>query len=493
MSEFPLLTLNVFLPSLGALLILLLFSSKEKNALLIKTTALVFSAGSFIISLYFYFYFSEGLFADYQFENKFTWFPQYNIHFHLGIDSISLPFILLSNFLVVISVLCSWNNIKFRLKAYMIAFLVLQTLIMGAFAAVDVILFYIFFESVLIPMFFIIGIWGGENRVYAAYKFFLYTLLGSVFMLIAIIYAYQISESANMVDMTGILSKVDLSVQRLIWLGFFISFAVKVPMLPFHTWLPDAHVQAPTAGSVVLAGVLLKMGGYGFLRLSLPMLPQASHYFFDFISVLSVTAIIYTSLLAFTQTNIKKLIAYSSIAHMGYVTIAIFSGNIYGIQGAIFQMVSHGLISAGLFLVVGMLSDRTHTKEISKYGGVASRMPNLAIIFAVLVLASIALPGTSGFIGEFMSLLSIYEISKFYTFFAATGMILGAVYMLYLYKRVMLGKGINNSLEDISALEMVVLIPILMLIIVFGVYPSVITGITEVAAGELAIYFQSFK
>ncbi|MCH9753975.1 MAG: NADH-quinone oxidoreductase subunit M [Alphaproteobacteria bacterium] len=493
MNEFPLLTLNVFLPSLGALIIALFFNAKDRNAFFIKATALVFSLCSFILSLYFYYSFSKGLFAEYQFENKFFWFPSYNINFHLGIDAISLPFILLSNFLVVISILYSWNNVKYRLKTYMISFLFLQTLVMGAFAAVDVILFYIFFESVLIPMFFIIGIWGGENKVYAAYKFFLYTLFGSIFMLIAIIYAYQISDSANMVDMTGILAKKSLNVQRLIWLGLFVSFAIKVPMIPLHTWLPDAHVQAPTAGSVMLAGVLLKMGGYGFLRLSLPMLPEASHYFFDFVAVLSVIAIIYASFLAFVQTNIKKLIAYSSIAHMGYVTIAIFSGNIYGLQGGIFQMISHGLVSAGLFLVVGMLSDRTNTKEISKYGGFASRMPNLAIIFALLVLASIALPGTSGFIGEFMSLISIYDINKFYTFLAATGMILGAVYMLYLYKRVMLGKNINNDILDINVMEKVVLLPIVILILLFGIYPSILTGITEVAAGELSIYFQSFK
>lgn len=493
MSGFPLLTLNVFLPSLGALFILLLSSSGKKNLSLIKSFALLFSSLSFVISLYFYFYFAESTLSGYQFEDKFDWFPAYNINFHLGIDAISMPLILLSNFLIVTSILYSWNSIKYRIKEYMIAFLVLQTLIMGAFAAVDIILFYIFFESVLIPMFFIIGIWGGENRVYAAYKFFLYTFLGSVFMLIAIIYAYHISESANMLDMKVILSKSNLNVQRIIWLAFFISFAVKIPMIPFHTWLPDAHVQAPTAGSVVLAGVLLKMGGYGFLRLSLPMLPQASHYFFDFIAVLSVIAIIYASLLAFVQTNIKKLIAYSSIAHMGYVTIAIFSGNIYGIQGSMFQMISHGLISAGLFLVVGMLSDRTKTKEISKYGGFASKMPNLAIIFAVLVLASIALPGTSGFIGEFMSLVSIYDISKFYTFFAATGMILGAVYMLYLYKRVMFGKSTNNNLKDVGILEVSVLTPILILIIVFGIYPNIVTEITKVAAGELSTYLKLFK
>jgi NADH-quinone oxidoreductase subunit M len=477
-ENLPLLTLHIFSPLLGALFIFL-FLRDEK---IIKISALSVSLVGVALSLYLYFNFLEGV-AHYQFEDKFAWFKGSDIYFHIGVDSISLPFVLLTNFLIFIGILCSWDNIKHRVKEYMVMFLVMQSLIIGAFVAVDVILFYIFFEAVLIPMFFIIGIWGGERRVYAAYKFFLYTLFGSIFLLISIIHAYQLSGSSSMIEMTNALPRHPLSVQKMIWIGFFMSFAIKIPMWPFHTWLPDAHVQAPTAGSVVLAGILLKMGGYGFIRLSLFMLPEASNYFFDFVSILSMVAIIYASFLAFRQTNIKKLIAYSSVAHMGYVTIAIFAGNLYGIHGAMFQMISHGLISAGLFLMVGMLSDRFHTKEIGEFGGLAKTMPKFTIILAVFVFSSVALPGTSGFIGEFLALIAVYKVNVFYAFIAASGMVFGAVYMLRLYKMVALGnKNPDKKAYDLNGIEFYMLLSIVVLVLILGIYPSVVTNIVDPVA-----------
>lgn len=486
MESLPLLTLHILFPLLGALFILC-FLRGEK---LIKISALAFSFVGVLVSLYFYFNFSKSI-PSYQFEDRFTWFTGGGVSFHIGLDSISLPFVILTNFLVFIALLCSWETIKTRVKEYVIAFLIMQSLVLGAFVAIDIILFYIFFESVLIPMFFIIGIWGGENKIYAAYKFFLYTLFGSIFLLIAIIHTYQITGSSSMIEITKLLPKFALPVQQMIWFGFFASFAVKVPMWPLHTWLPDAHVQAPTAGSVVLAGILLKMGGYGFIRLSFAMLPDASAYFFDFVAILSIVAIIYASFLAFKQTNIKKLIAYSSVAHMGYVTIAIFAGNIYGIHGAMFQMISHGLISAGLFLIVGMLSDRFHTKEIDKFGGLAKKMPNFAIIFAIFVFGSVALPGTSGFIGEFLGLVSVYKVNAFYALAAASGMVFGAIYMLRMYRMVVLGnKTAGKSAYDLNKIELFILVPIAIFVIFLGVYPSLVTDIVDPVA---KIFVENFK
>jgi len=384
-----------------------------------------------------------------------------------------MPFILLSTFLTPLSILASWHSIKQRVREFMIAFLVLETMIVGMFASLDLMMFYLFFEGVLIPMFLIIGIWGGPRRVYAAFKFFLYTLLGSVLMLICIMIMYL---QAGTTDIPA-LSNFSFSSQYQFWLfiGFFASFAVKVPMWPFHTWLPDAHVEAPTAGSMILAGILLKMGGYGFIRFSLPMFPDASLYFAPFIFVLSIVAIIYTSLVALAQTDMKKLIAYSSVAHMGFVTIGIFTFNEQGITGAMFQMISHGLVSAALFFCVGVVYDRLHTREINDYGGVADVMPNYAMFFMIMMLASVGLPGTSGFIGEILVLVGAYKASSSLAFFAATGLVLGATYMLWLYRRVVFGRAEKGEVIRMPALtnrEIGILVPLTIFILWFGVYPA---------------------
>ena len=381
--------------------------------------------------------------------------------------------ILLSSFLTPFCILASWESIKQRVKEYMIAFLILETLIIGFFSAIDTLLFYIFLEAVLIPMFLIIGIWGGERRVYASFKFFLYTLLGSVLMLIAIIYMYQISNTMNIEELKNF--KFEKNVQIWLWLAFFVSFAVKIPMWPFHTWLPDAHVEAPTAGSVILAGVLLKIGGYGFIRYSLGIFPEASYFFYPLIFSLSVIAIIYTSLVALAQTDWKKLIAYSSVAHMGIVTIGIFIVNQNGIEGAMIQMLSHGIVSAALFLCVGVVYDRMHTRQISFYTGLVSKMPRYAIVFMLFTLASIGLPGTSGFVGEFLTILGAFKFNIFLAFFAATGVILSAVYMLYLYKRVIFGLIKNEKLKnilDLNLRETIIMIPLLIVIFVMGIFPN---------------------
>ena len=383
-------------------------------------------------------------------------------------------------------ILISWNSVKDKIKEYMIAFLVLETLMIGVFSALDLVVFYLFFEACLIPMFLIIGIWGGVRRVYATFKFFLYTLSGSVLMLIAIIYIYIVTGTTDIVKLDTYL--FDYSIQTWLWLAFFISFAVKIPMFPVHTWLPDAHVEAPTAGSVILAGVLLKMGGYGLLRFSIPLFPVASYVFMDFVFVLSVIAIIYTSFIAIAQEDIKKLIAYSSVAHMGFVTMGIFTFTEQGIQGAIFQMLSHGLISSALFLSVGVVYDRMHTREISVYGGVVRKMPIYASFFLVFTMANIGLPGTSGFVGEFLTLIGAFKVDIYVALFATTGVILSAVYALWLYKRVFLGQIINdklNVLEDISSRELFILAPFVLLIILFGFYPNMIIELTAESSTNL--------
>ncbi len=488
MNEFPVLSILIFLPVVGALFIALFIGGNEKeSADNVRKTALWVTVGVFIFSLSIWSGFDYQT-ADFQFVEKSSWIDGYNIFYYLGVDGISLFFILLTTFLMPICILTGWKTITKRVKEYMIAFLLLESLIIGVFCALDFLLFYLFFEAVLIPMFLIIGIWGGERRVYAAFKFFLYTLAGSVLLLIALIYIYKHAGTTEIPALMQIAPGFTLEVQQWLWLAFFVSFAVKVPMWPFHTWLPDAHVQAPTAGSVILAGVLLKLGGYGFLRLSLPMLPDASYYFADLMFVLSVVAIIYTSLVALMQEDMKKLIAYSSVAHMGFVTLGIFALNEQGIEGSIIVMLSHGLVSAALFLCVGALYDRLHTKEIARYGGVVERMPIFAAIFMLFTMASIGLPGTSGFVGELLSLVGVFQVNKIIAALATTGVVLGAIYMLWLYKRVIFGEIVNKDVAkmlDLDKRELLILLPIVALTLLLGVYPAVVTDLIGVSVDNL--------
>ena len=471
MTSWPLLSAIIFMPFVGGIIILFI-KEDENTANNIKWSAFLTSIGVFILSLILWLQFDYSN-PFYQFEEKFRWFADYNFYYHIGVDGISLFMILLSTFLIPICILASWNNIKIKIKEYMLSFLFLETVMIGMFASIDILLFYIFFEAVLIPMYLIIGIWGGKRRIYASFKFFLYTLLGSVLMLIAIIVMYRNSDSMSILNLQG--NFFAYNTQLLLWLAFFASFAVKIPMWPFHTWLPDAHVQAPTAGSVILAGVLLKMGGYGFIRFSIGILPEATEFFIPFIMTLSIIAIIYTSLVALAQTDIKKLIAYSSVAHMGIVTIGIFLVNQQGLEGAMMQMISHGIVSAALFLCVGVIYDRMHTREIKFYGGLVKRMPIYATVFMIFMLGSVGLPGTSGFIGEFLVIVGSFNYSSYVVVGAAAGIILSAIYMLYLYKRIIFGEITNNKLSeilDLDAREKTILIPLAVLVIIIGVYPN---------------------
>ena len=494
MSEFPVLSIMIFLPLIGALFIALFIKGDDENAARnAKNTALWVTFGTFIFSLFLWWGFDYST-ADFQFVEKKEWIEGYNIFYHLGVDGISVFFILLTTFLMPICIAAGWNSIKKRVREYMIAFLLLETMIIGVFCALDFVLFYLFFEAVLIPMFLIIGVWGGDRRVYASFKFFLYTLAGSVLLLVAILYIYSQAGTTDIPTLMKETPAFALDVQKWLWLAFLASFAVKVPMWPVHTWLPDAHVQAPTAGSVILAGVLLKLGGYGFLRLSLPLLPAASEYFADFMFYLSVIAIIYTSLIALMQEDMKKLIAYSSVAHMGFVTLGVFALNKQGIEGSIVVMLSHGLISAALFLCVGILYDRLHTKEIKKYGGVVEVMPRFAMLFLAFTMASIGLPGTSGFVGEVLALVGVFQVDKIIAALSATGVILGAAYMLWLYKRVVFGEITNKDvakMPDIDKREILMLVPLVILVIVIGVYPAIITDLTEQSVANLLAQIQA--
>lgn len=476
MISFPILSLLVFLPLAGVLFLLFVRGDADTVARNARNTALLTSLFTFGLSLYMYMGF-DGTSAELQFVEKLPWLPGLNINYKLGVDGISIFFVLLSTFLTPICILASWHSIEHRVKEYMISFLLLETMMLGMFCAIDLMLFYIFFEGVLIPMFVIIGVWGGKRRVYSAFKFFLYTLLGSVLMLLAILYLYNTYGTTDIPELSNL--AIPANVQKWLWLAFLASFAVKVPMWPVHTWLPDAHVEAPTAGSVILAGVLLKMGGYGFLRLSLPVFPDASVYYAPWIFGFSVIAVIYTSLVALAQEDMKKLIAYSSVAHMGFVTIGIFAMNQNGFDGAMFQMLSHGVVSAALFLCVGVIYDRLHTREIARYGGLIKNMPKYATIFMVFMLASVGLPGTSGFIGEFLVLLGVYQVSTTITALAATGVVLGAAYMLYLYKRVVFGeltKSDVKAMKDVDGREVAIFLPMIGLVFWMGVYPSSFTA-----------------
>ncbi len=471
MITWPLLSVIIFLPLLGALIILLI-KEDENSASNIRLAALFTSLGVFILSLLLWIQFDYSN-PGYQFVEKILWFNDFNFYYHIGIDGISLFMIILSTFLTPLCILASWQNIKYKVKEYMIAFLFLETVMIGMFSSIDILLFYIFFEAVLIPMYLIIGIWGGQRRIYASFKFFLYTLLGSVLMLIAIIVIFNLTESMNIEKLQG--NFFNKKIQIFLWLAFFASFAVKIPMWPFHTWLPDAHVEAPTAGSVILAGVLLKMGGYGFIRFSIGILPEATEYFFPLIMILSIIAIVYTSLVALAQTDIKKLIAYSSVAHMGIVTIGIFLVNQQGLEGAMIQMISHGVVSAALFLCVGVIYDRMHTRQIDFYNGLVNKMPIYATVFMVFMLASVGLPGTSGFIGEFLVIVGAFKVSSALVVGAAIGIILSAVYMLYLYKRIIFGLITNdklNNILDLNFREKVILVPLALVVLLIGIFPN---------------------
>ena len=472
MTDWPILSVTTFLPLVGAVFILLTRGDPAMVACNARNVALWTSLITFVVSLLIWANF-ESASAEFQFVERADWLPAFNISYHMGVDGISLFFVLLATLLTPLCILASWEAIETRVKEYMIAFLVLETLMVGMFCALDLVVFYMFFEGVLLPMFLIIGVWGGARRVYAAFKFFLYTLLGSVLMLIAILAMYY---DAGTTDIPVLMRHgFHPSWQIWLWLAFFASFAVKVPMWPVHTWLPDAHVEAPTAGSVILAGVLLKMGGYGFLRFSLPLFPEASATFAPLVFALSIVAIIYTSLVALAQEDMKKLIAYSSVAHMGFVTIGIFVVNKQGIEGAIIQMLSHGVVSAALFLCVGVVYDRMHSRLIDSYGGLVYRMPVYAFTFLVFILASIGMPGTSGFVGEFLALVGAYKYNSWIASLAATGVILGAAYSLWLYRRVIYGKLEKEKLKDILDMnwrEITVFAPLILVTIWMGVYPA---------------------
>ncbi|MGO9682154.1 MAG: NADH-quinone oxidoreductase subunit M [Beijerinckiaceae bacterium] len=471
MLGFGILSGLLFVPLVGAAFIFALRGSDEATVKNARWAALAATLIDFVLSLYAYANFDPAV-AGFQLLEEKSWFGA-GLIYKLGVDGMSMPFVILTTFLMPICILASWRSINVRVKEYMIAFLVLETLMIGVFTALDLVLFYLFFEGGLIPMFLNIGVWGGARRVYASFKFFLYTLTGSLLLLLAVMAMYGVAGTTDI----AVLLKTSFpsSMQKWLWLGFFASLAVKMPMWPVHTWLPDAHVEAPTAGSVILAAVLLKMGGYGFLRFSLPMFPEASAYFAPLVYALSIIAIIYTSLVALAQEDMKKLIAYSSVAHMGFVTMGLFSMTVQGVQGAIFQMISHGLVSAALFLCVGVVYDRLHTREIAAYGGLAARMPLYAFVFMIFTLANVGLPGTSGFIGEFLTLIGTFRVNSWVAALATTGVILSACYALYLYRRVIFGaleKANLKGLLDLSGREIAIFTPLVLLTIYFGVHPG---------------------
>jgi len=480
-DNWPILSIVTFLPLAGVLFLLLIKGDEKALAQNSRFVAMWVSGFTFLVSLPLLIGFDSSV-TGYQFEEKAVWLAGTGIGYHMGVDGISMPFVLLSTLLTPLAILASWRAITHRVREYMIAFLVLETMMVGMFVSLDMLMFYLFFEAVLIPMFLIIGIWGGPRRVYAAFKFFLYTLLGSVLMLVCMLAMYIDAGTTDIPALTA--HQFAESMQTWLFLGFLASFAVKVPMWPVHTWLPDAHVEAPTAGSMILAGVLLKMGGYGFLRFSLPMFPLASEFFAPLIFTLSIIAVIYTSLVALAQSDMKKMIAYSSVAHMGFVTIGIFTMTEQGIAGAMFQMISHGLVSAALFFCVGVVYDRLHTREISAYGGVAAVMPRYAVFFMFMMLASVGLPGTSGFVGEMLVLVGAWHASSWVAFFTATGLVLGATYMLWLYRRVMFGAIVNDqvkAMEPMQMREFSIFLPLTFLVLLFGVYPMALLDVMAVS------------
>ncbi|MCC8417033.1 MAG: NADH-quinone oxidoreductase subunit M [Rickettsia endosymbiont of Bryobia graminum] len=495
MLELPILSITIYLPLLSALYILLFVGqSKSPNKQVYAMyVAILSSVLTFIATFYLLLKFDKTS-ASYQFVERYSWIKAIGLEFYVGVDGISILFIVLTSLLTLICIIASIFTIKKYIKEFLLCFLLIESFCIGAFASINLLLFYLFFEIILIPMYIIIGIWGGENRVYAALKFFLYTFFGSVFFLLSLMYMYSQSGSFDITALPDLVSSYSVVTQKILWLAIFIAFAIKIPMLPFHTWLPDAHVQAPTAGSVILAGILLKLGAYGFLRILLPIFPNVSQEFAYYIIILSIIAIIYGSLVALAQQDMKKMIAYSSIAHMGYVTAGIFSLTEEGINGALFQMISHGIVASALFLIVGALYDRMHTKEIAKFGGVASKMPVLAVFFMISMLASIGLPGTSGFVGEFFSIFGIYKYSIISSCIAALGIILGAVYMLKLYKNVMLGEITNHNVRDLRDLylyEIFAIVPLCFLIIYLGLKPNIILKMFDSSVHNLLQVFSN--
>ena len=496
-----LLSIVTFVPALAALILMVLARGQDAAAdLVAKRFALIATSATFLLSLFILAQFDSQN-TGFQMVETADWIL--GLQYKMGVDGISVLFVLLTTFMMPLVIYASWD-VSHRVKEYMIAFLVLETLILGVFMALDLFLFYLFFEAGLIPMFLIIGIWGGKNRIYASFKFFLYTLLGSVLMLIAMITMYFIAQTSDIptlmttnfasdsFEVLGI--HVVGGLQTLLFLAFFASFAVKMPMWPVHTWLPDAHVQAPTAGSVVLAAILLKMGGYGFLRFSLPMFPVGSAVMADLVFWMSAIAIVYTSLVALVQEDMKKLIAYSSVAHMGYVTMGVFAANQQGIDGAIFQMLSHGFISGALFLCVGVIYDRMHTREIDAYGGLVNRMPAYALIFMFFTMANVGLPGTSGFVGEFLTLMGIFQVNTWVALFATSGVILSAAYALWLYRRVVMGDLIKESLKsitDMGARERIVFAPLVVMTLLLGVYPALALDVIAPAVENLVLNYNA--
>ncbi len=493
MSNWPLLSIITFLPLVGVAFILMIRGDAAIVARNSRNVALLTSSATFVMSLFLWFGFARGT-ADFQFVEQADWLPGTGISYHMGVDGISVLFVLLSTFLTPICVLAGWESITNRVKEYMIAFLVLETMMVGMFCALDFMLFYIFFEGVLVPMFILIGVWGGPRRIYAAFKFFLYTLAGSLLMLVALLYMYF---QAGTTDIPELLRYAFApNVQMWLFLALFASFAVKVPMWPVHTWLPDAHVEAPTAASVILAGVLLKMGAYGFVRFSVPMLPQASADFTPVVFGLSVVAVIYTSLVALVQEDMKKLIAYSSVAHMGFVTIGIFTLTPQGISGALFQMLSHGVVAGALFLCVGVIYDRLHTREISRYGGLVHRMPKYAAVFMLFMMASVGLPGTSGFVGELLVILGAFQVNTWVAALMATGLILGAAYMLFLYRRIVFGKLEKDdvkAMQDMNGREVLMFAPLVALVLWMGLYPTPFLDVMSVSVDNLIANFETAR
>jgi NADH-quinone oxidoreductase subunit M len=507
MNEWPILSTVIFLPLVGALLVLVVRGDDDIARRNIFNVALWTTTVTFVLSLFIWANFNNAD-PNFQMVEQSKWLAG-GINYHMGVDGISMLFVILTTFLMPLCIISSRLVIHRYFKEYMIAFLVMETLMIGVFCSLDLVLFYVFFEGGLIPMFLIIGIWGGSRRVYASFKFFLYTLLGSVLMLLAIMAMYWysgtvvpceaaaggVAATCPTTDIVKLLTvQFPANMQFWLWIAFFASFAVKLPMWPVHTWLPDAHVEAPTAGSVVLAAVLLKMGGYGFLRFSLPMFPLASADLAPFIFTLSVVAVIYTSFVALVQRDMKKLIAYSSIAHMGFVTMGIFAATLQGVQGGIFLMLSHGLVSGALFLCVGVLYDRMHTHEISVFGGLVNRMPLYAAAFMVFTMANVGLPGTSGFVGEFLTLIGTFRINTWVAFLATTGIILSAAYALWLYRRVIFGKLEKGSLRDIldlSRREQLILGPLVILTLLFGIFPGPIMNVTAASVDQLVSNYQA--